>query len=69
MTNPIPFQFSIDHDRKTLEIVVNGRDGAELTVGLDCEQISELMAVLSQGLHGLVLSHAGQRVTLPLDPT
>jgi hypothetical protein len=69
MADTIPFRLSIDHDKKRLRITVEGADGSRVTTSMDCDQIAEFMAILSQCQHALVLSHAGQKVTLPMDPS
>jgi hypothetical protein len=68
MAQTIPFRIAIDHEKKVLRIAVEGRDGSRVTASMDCDQIAEFMAILSQCQHALVLSHAGQEVDLPIDP-
>lgn len=68
MAETIPFRIAINHDKKVIRIAVQGPDGKSVTASMDCDQIAEFMAILSQCQHALVLAHAGQEVDLPLDP-
>jgi hypothetical protein len=68
MSQAIPVKLAIDHKEKVLRIAIVGGDGKTISATLDCEQIADFVATLTQCQHALVLSATGQEVNMPIDP-
>lgn len=67
MTEAIPINLEIDHDKKLL--IMSLKAGEEkLSTSMNVDEISRFMALLSQCQHVLVLSLTGHEEDLPFDP-
>jgi hypothetical protein len=67
MARIIPFKLGLDREKKRLQMMVEGDNGPSMA-SMDEEEIADFIAILTQCQHALVLLHAGQDATLPLDP-
>jgi len=65
----LAFGFRLNHETKTLEIIVTGENDAEAEGSLNVDDIHSLMAKLSLLQYALVLSEAGgEQLTPPFNP-
>jgi hypothetical protein len=64
---PLTFRLGVNHSTKRLEVVVFGDSKSEAKGTLTIDEINDLMARLSQLQYALVLSEAGQEVSLSSD--
>jgi hypothetical protein len=66
---PHMFSFALDHLAKKLQFAIRGEKGTETTGSFNSDEISRLMASLSQFHHALELSEiTGEELAPPFNP-